>query len=99
YNIRITKVGTDMEADMTDSDFKPQIPKIQWVPRQNVVKIEVLIPKILFVNEQFNENSLEIKQAFTEPHYLELNVGTEIQFVRYGYCRKDSANQVIYTHK
>jgi glutamyl-tRNA synthetase len=42
---------------------------------------------------------LEIKQAFTEPHYLELNVGTEIQFVRYGYCRKDSANQVIYTHR
>lgn len=99
YNIRITKVGTEIEADMTDNTFKPQIPKIQWVPRQNVVKIEVLIPKILFVNEQFNENSLEIKQAFTEPHYLELNVGTEIQFVRYGYCRKDSANQVIYTHK
>jgi glutamyl-tRNA synthetase len=99
YNIRITKVGIDIEADMTDSNFKPQIPKIQWVPRQNVVKIEVLIPKILFVNEQFNENSLEIKQAFTEPHYLELNVGAEIQFVRYGYCRKDSANQVIYTHK
>ena len=99
YNIRITKVGVDIEAEMTDNNFKPQIPKIQWVPRQNVVKIEVLIPKILFVNEQFNENSLEIKQAFTEPHYLELNVGTEIQFVRYGYCRKDSANQVIYTHK
>jgi glutamyl-tRNA synthetase len=99
YNIRITKVGVDIEAEMTDSNFKPQIPKIQWVPRQNVVKIEVLIPKILFVNEQFNENSLEIKQAFTEPYYLELNVGTEIQFVRYGYCRKDSANQVIYTHK
>ena len=99
YNIRITKVGVDIEAEMTDNNFKPQIPKIQWVPRQNVVKIEVLIPKILFVNEQFNENSLEIKQAFTEPHYLELNVGTEIQFVRYGYCRKDSANQVVYTHK
>lgn len=99
YNIRITKAGTEIEADMTDNSFKPQIPKIQCVPRQNVVKIEVLIPKILFVNEQFNENSLEIKQAFTEPHYLELNVGTEIQFVRYGYCRKDSANQVIYTHK
>ena len=99
YNIVITKVGTEIEANMTDNTFKPQIPKIQWVPRQNVAKIEVLIPKILFVNEQFNENSLEIKQAFTEPHYLELNVGTEIQFVRYGYCRKDSANQVIYTHK
>ncbi|MGI0046609.1 MAG: glutamate--tRNA ligase [Nitrosotalea sp.] len=99
YNIKIIKAGSDIEAEVTDNNFKPEIPKIQWVPRQNSVKIEVLIPKILFVNEQFNENSLEIKQALTEPYYLELNVGTEIQFVRYGYCRKDSANQVIYTHK
>ncbi|MDE1766011.1 MAG: glutamate--tRNA ligase [Thaumarchaeota archaeon] len=99
YNVKIVKSGPDIEAEITDNSFKPKIPKIQWVPAQNAVKIEVLIPKVLFVNEQFNENSLEIKQALTEPHYLELNVGAEIQFVRYGYCRKDSANQVIYTHK
>ncbi|MDE1726190.1 MAG: glutamate--tRNA ligase [Thaumarchaeota archaeon] len=99
YNIKITKIVPNIEADITDNNFKPEIPKIQWVPSQDAVKIEVLIPKILFVNEQFNENSLEIKQALTEPYYLELNVGAEIQFVRYGYCRKDSANQVIYTHK
>lgn len=99
YNVRITKVGPSIEAEMTDSKFKPEILKIQWVPAQNAVKIEVLVPKILFVDDQFNENSLEIQQALTEPYYLELNVGAEIQFVRYGYCRKDSANQVIYTHK
>ncbi len=99
YNIKITKPVPPIEAEMTDANFKPEIPKIQWIPAQNAVKIDVLIPKILFVNDQFNENSLEIQQALTEPYYLELNVGTEIQFVRYGYCRKDSANQVIYTHK
>ncbi|HJT10910.1 MAG TPA: glutamate--tRNA ligase [Candidatus Nitrosotalea sp.] len=99
YNVKITKTGSEIEAEITDNEFKPEIPKIQWVPAQNAVKIEVLIPKILFVNEQFNENSLEIKQALVEPYYLELNVGAEIQFVRNGYCRKDSANQVIYTHK
>lgn len=99
YNIRITKSGSEIEGEVTDNDFKPEIPKIQWVPMQNSVKIEVLVPKILYVNEQFNEDSLAIKQGLTEPYYLELNVGIEIQFVRYGYCRKDSANQVIYTHK
>ncbi len=99
YNVRIIKTGSEIEAEVIDNTFKSEIPKIQWVPTQNAVKIEVLIPKILFVNEQFNENSLEIKQALVEPHYLELNVGAEIQFVRNGYCRKDSANQVIYTHK
>ena len=99
YNIKITKLGSDIEAEVTGTAFKSGIPKIQWVPRKNAVNIEVLIPKTLFVGEKFNENSLESKRAITEPYYLELNVGTEIQFVRYGYCRKDSANQVIYTHK
>jgi len=99
YNIKITKLGPDVEAEITSSNFKSEIPKIQWVSRKSAIKIDVLIPKILFVNKKFNENSLEVVQALTEPYYLELNVGTEIQFVRYGYCRKDSANQVVYTHK
>ena len=99
YNIKVTKLGSIIEAEVIGTNFKSKIPKIQWVPRKNSIKIEVLVPKTLFTREKFNENSLEIKQALTEPHYLELNVGTEIQFVRYGYCRKDSANQVIYTHR
>ena len=99
YNVKITKLGMDAEGEVTSSNFKPEIPKIQWVPIKSAVKIDVLVPKILFVEEKFNEKSLEIVQAFTEPYYLELNVGAEIQFVRYGYCRKDSANQVVYTHK
>ena len=99
YNIKITKLGAEVEAEITGNDFKPEIPKMQWVPSKSAAKIEVLVPKILFVDEEFNENSLEIVEALTEPYYLELNVGTEIQFVRYGYCRKDSANQVVYTHK
>ena len=99
YNIRITKTGSEMEGEITDTSYKPDIPKIQWVSRKNPVNIEVLISDVLFINDQFNENSLEVKQAITEQHYLELNVGAEIQFVRFGYCRKDSANQAIYTHK
>jgi glutamyl-tRNA synthetase len=99
YNIRITKVSSDIHGEIIGTDYKAGIPKVQWISTNNAVSIEVVIPKILFVNDEFNENSLEIKQALTEPYYLELNVGTEIQFVRYGYCRKDSANQVIYTHK
>jgi len=99
YNIRIKKTGLEMEGEITDTNYKPDIPKIQWVSRKNPVNIEVLKSDVLFINDQFNENSLEVKQAITEQHYLELNVGAEIQFVRFGYCRKDSANQAIYTHK
>ncbi|SMH72434.1 glutamate--tRNA ligase [Candidatus Nitrosotalea okcheonensis] len=99
YNIRITKMSPEIEGEITDTSYKPNIPKIQWISRKNPVNMEVLMSDVLFVNDQFNENSLQIKQAITEQYYLELNVGAEIQFVRFGYCRKDSANQAIYTHK
>ncbi len=99
YNIKITRIGPEIESEITDTSYKPNIPKIQWISRKNPVNIEVLTSDVLFINDQFNENSLQIKQAITEQYYLELNVGAEIQFVRFGYCRKDSANQAIYTHK
>ena len=99
YNVRITKIGSDIEAEYSGNDFKAELPKIQWITQKSSTKINILIPKTLFVNEKFNENSLETIQAFTEKYYLELNEGAEIQFVRFGYCRKDSAIQAIYTHK
>jgi glutamyl-tRNA synthetase len=99
YNIKITKTGPEMEGEVIGTGYKSEIPKIQWISRKNPVNIEVLVSNVLFINDQFNENSLEIKQAITEQYYLELNVGAQIQFVRFGYCRKDSANQAIYTHK
>ena len=99
YNVKITKIGSEIEAEYSGDDFKVELPKIQWVRQKTAIKINILIPKMLFVNEKFNENSLETLQAFTEKYYLELNEGAEIQFVRFGYCRKDSAIQAIYTHK
>ncbi len=99
YNVKITKAGSEIEAEYSDNDFKAELPKIQWIPQKSATKLNILIPKTLFVNEKFNEDSLETLQAYTENHYLELNEGAEIQFVRFGYCRKDSAMQAIYTHK
>ncbi|MFQ5572762.1 MAG: hypothetical protein ACE5EJ_00775 [Nitrosopumilaceae archaeon] len=69
------------------------------MPQKKSYKITILIPKQLFFDENFNEDSLEELDVFTEPYYLELKDDTEIQFVRFGYCRKDSANQAIFTHK
>jgi len=99
YNVKITKTGSDIEGEYSGDDYKAEFPKVQWVPQKSAVKINILIPKALYVNDKFNENSLDILQAFTENRYLELNEGVEIQFVRFGYCRKDSAIQAIYTHK
>jgi len=99
YNVAITKIGSEIESEYFGNDFRAELPKIQWIPQKSAIELNILIPKTLFVNEKFNEGSLEIRKAYTESYYLELNEGTEIQFVRFGYCRKDSAMQAIYTHK
>lgn len=98
-NIQINKVGEDLEGNFVKDGDPSSVQKIQWVSQKTAHEIKLLIPNQLFIEEQFNENSLEELEVYTEPHYLKLKEGEEIQFVRFGYCRKDSQNQAIFTHK
>lgn len=98
-NIAITKVGEILEGDFIENGDITNVQKIQWIPQKNAHEIKLLIPHQLFIDDEFNENSLEELVVYTEPHYLKLKEGEEIQFVRFGYCRKDSQNQAIFTHK
>jgi glutamyl-tRNA synthetase len=98
-NVSITKEGIELEGEFIENGNAANILKIQWVPQKIAHKIKMIIPKTLFIGDEFNEDSLEELDVYTEPHYLQLKEGEEIQFVRYGYCRKDSQNQAIFTHK
>lgn len=98
-NVKITKILPELEGEYSGDEMKQDIPKIQWVPQKNAQKLKILIPKQLFIDEKFNEDSLSELEVFTEPYYLELKEDDEIQFVRFGYCRKDSQSQAIFTHK
>ncbi|MBT8172896.1 MAG: glutamate--tRNA ligase [Nitrosopumilus sp.] len=98
-NILIKKIGDEFEGELTNDEDTKEIAKIQWVPQKTAHQIKMIIPKVLFIEEEFNEDSLEEIDVYTEPYYLQLKEGEEIQFVRFGYCRKDSQNQAIFTHK
>ncbi|PHY09532.1 MAG: glutamate--tRNA ligase [Nitrosarchaeum sp.] len=98
-NVRISNSSGELEGEFIDTKNITDIQKIQWVTQKNAHIIKILIPKALFIGEQFNENSLEELEVYTEQHYLQLKDGDEIQFIRFGYCRKDSQNQAIFTHK
>ncbi|MFQ5496416.1 MAG: glutamate--tRNA ligase [Nitrosopumilus sp.] len=98
-NVMITKNNTEVEGSFVADGETSKILKIQWVPQKTAHEIKMIIPKTLFVDDEFNEESLEELDVYTEPHYLQLKEGEEIQFVRFGYCRKDSQNQAIFTHK
>ena len=98
-NVKITSINSEIDAEFTGDDHDVNFMKLQWVSKKNAHELKILIPQQLFVNDKFNEESLEEIHVYTEPHYLELNNDEEIQFVRFGYCRKDSSKQAIFTHK
>ena len=98
-NIKITSVNSEITAEFIGDDHDVDFRKVQWVSQSSAHKLKILIPQQLFIDDKFNEGSLEEIDVYTEPHYLKLKDGTKIQFIRFGYCRKDSASQAIYTHK
>lgn len=97
-NVKITS-QFPAEGQYIGDELGTDIPKVHWVSHKDVQKIKILIPSQLFFGEEFNMSSLQEINVFTEPYYNELKEGKEIQFVRFGYCRKDSVLQAIYTHK
>jgi len=98
-NVKITSINSEITGEFTDDERDVNFMKLQWVSQKNAHELKILIPQRLFVDDKFNEESLEEIHVYVEPHYLELSNGEEIQFVRFGYCRKDSSKQAIFTHK
>nr|AIE93869.1 glutamyl-tRNA synthetase (gltX) [uncultured marine thaumarchaeote AD1000_41_B03] len=98
-NVKITSVNPEITAEFIDDDHNVDFRKVQWVSQNSAHKLKILIPQQLFIDDKFNEGSLEEIDVYTEPHYLELKDGIEIQFIRFGYCRKDSINLAIFTHR
>ena len=95
--VKINSVGNEISAELTDDTNAEK--KIQWVAENDASKIKIIIPRELFDGEKFNEDSLKTVEVLTESAYSELKDDAEIQFVRFGYCRKESTNQAIFTHK
>ncbi|NWJ43708.1 glutamate--tRNA ligase [Marine Group I thaumarchaeote] len=98
-NVKITSINSEITGEFTGDERDVNFMKLQWVSQKNAHELKILIPQQLFVDDKFNEESLEKINVYVEPHYLELKDGEEIQFVRFGYCRKDSSKQAIFTHK
>ena len=96
--IRIKNLANQIDAELEDDSTSAE-KKIQWVAENDAVQIKITIPNQLFIDEQYNENSLMTVESITESAYLNLKEGAEIQYVRLGYYRKESLHQVIFTHK
>ena len=95
--VKITD-SSELTAEFISENAENIEKKIQWVAGEPI-KIKIIVPDQLFFGEKFNDDSLKEVEGFVEQAYLELKDGDEIQFIRFGYCRKESTHQVIFTHK
>jgi len=96
--VKINGLTDEIDAELVDNSINAE-KKIQWVAGNDALQIKVIIPDLLFINDQFNKDSLQTHEVITESAYSDLKDDTEIQFIRLGYYRKESSHQAIFTHK
>ncbi|MYD59313.1 MAG: glutamate--tRNA ligase [Cenarchaeum sp. SB0678_bin_8] len=84
-----------MQSGIPHSD----LPHIHWVPVSGAMQVRLLVPQPPFVDEKFDQDSLRVFTCMVEPYFASLPDYTMIQFVRFGYARKESARQAVFAHK
>ena len=81
-------------------DMRDGVPRVQWVARDSAHELRIIVPHEMFPDgERFDENSLEEVRALAEPHYADVEDGSLVQFVRFGYCRKESRTTAVFAHR
>jgi glutamyl-tRNA synthetase len=106
YNVRIKEIelnnngkGPLIIAQIGSNEIRQSMPKIQWIAKNDIVDFKVMIPKQLYIGEEYNTNSLEIANGGAESFAAALTPDTHVQFVRFGFCRIDGKNTAIFTHR
>lgn len=105
YNIRIKAVEREggkvrlVRAEVAGDEIRQSMPKIQWIAKNDIQDFKVMIPKELYIGDEYNTKSLEIASGCAESFVSTLKPDTKVQFVRFGFCRIDSKNIAILTHR
>jgi glutamyl-tRNA synthetase len=87
----IKKFRTHAIATYTDTKLKPG-PKIQWTVAnpKATIPVEVKVPDVLFIDNEFNSDSLQTLTGIGEKAINDLKIGEIVQFERFGFVRVDS---------
>ena len=103
HNIRLEEANRGKAVEYlsvinTGQEIKTNIPKVQWVSNDDMVPFTVIVPDKPFIKEEFNKDSLYIYNGNAESYVSKVRVGSNIQFVRFGFCRLQTSGVAIYTH-
>lgn len=103
HNIQLDEVIEENGAKYlsvinTGQEIKTNIPKVQWVSKDDMVPFTVIVPDKLLINGDFNKDSLHTYNGIAESYVSKVCAGSNIQFVRFGFCRLQTNGVAIYTH-
>ena len=101
YNVKIIKKGKEIIGEFAGEMLISNSLKIQWTT-DKYVKMKIMVPNILFINDKFNKNSLEIVNGYAEEEVNSLKTGNVVQFERFGFVRIENIDDKItgfFAHK
>lgn len=96
-NFKVVEKGENIvEAEFAGLEPIEKIRIIQWVPVEENVRVKVLIPDILYLNGEVNPESLKTVEGLGEKSVNDVRVDEIVQFERFGFCRRDSAESLLF---
>ena len=101
YNVKVIEKKKEVLAEYVGENLIPDSAKIQWTTDKHL-KMKVLVPRPLFINDEYNKDSLEQVDGFAEEAVSQLKTGEIVQFERFGFVRIENVNNKItgfFAHK
>lgn len=101
YNVQVTTLGDKVTGAYAGEELIAGTAKIQWTTDE-YLKMKVVVPGLLLVNETYNPKSLHELQGYAEHAVSNIRNGEIVQFERVGFVRieKQKKNIVGYfAHK
>jgi glutamyl-tRNA synthetase len=101
YNVKILKKNKKVLGEHAGEKLIPDSLKIQWTT-EDLIEMNVYVPHFLFIDDKYNDKSLEQVKGFAEKAVSELQTDEIVQFERFGFVRienKDNKINGFFAHK
>ena len=95
YNVKILKKNGKILGEHAGEKLISDSLKIQWTTEDSV-EMDVFKPHPLFIDDKYNDNSLEKVHGFAEKAVEEVKTDDIVQFERFGFVRiENKENEII----
>jgi glutamyl-tRNA synthetase len=101
YNVKVKQKNDEIIGEYIGDELIAESAKIQWTT-EKFIKMSVFIPHLLFINDEFNKDSLEKIDGYAEEAVLGLKTDDLVQFERFGFVRIENIENKItgfFAHK